>query len=123
MSQCTVALGVGLMAFVFGARLPAEDAKDEAFPGPSHFGTHSTRGPLGVITSFSPVLTGFCPSATSSAGWGTWWPVFLPSALRSSPSPALLSIRMFPCLGRSHRIASTHCGTSFLGLLTSVLTR
>jgi uncharacterized protein (TIGR03067 family) len=30
MRQCTVALGVGLMAVVFGTLLPAEDARDEA---------------------------------------------------------------------------------------------
>src|SRR5262249_46078063 len=42
-----------------------------------------------VVTSSWPVLTGFCPSATSSAGWGTWWPVSSPSAFRSSALLAL----------------------------------
>ena len=28
-----------------------------------------------------------------------------------------------PAAQVSHRVASTHCGTSFLGLLTNVLTR
>ena len=35
--------------------------------------------------------TGLSLSATSFAGWGTWWPVSSPFAFRSVPSPALLS--------------------------------
>jgi len=56
-------------------------------------GTQARRLLIGV-TSFWPVSTGFCLSAASFVGWGTLWPVFSPSAFRSSPSPAVLSIGM-----------------------------
>ena len=52
---------------------------------------------LGPVNSFSSALTGFCLSPTSSADWGTWWPVSSLFALRSSPLGSLLSTGMSCC--------------------------
>src|SRR5260370_11540868 len=49
-----------------------------------------------LVTSSWPALTRFCPSATSSAGWEIWWPVFLPVGVRSSPLPFLLPVKETP---------------------------